>query len=283
MLGFVIPLAHPANMVSPERRAKLLSRTLKSVCRQNDREFAAIVVGVPEALETVRDDGIVNLLPVNFPPAGNVDRPTLPEVWLDKGAKVALGISLAKRLGCTHVMNVDSDDYVSVRLSSFVQENLTCEGWYFASGYVHISGTRSLISVPNTFHEKCGTSHIISVQTHPIPESLDPDLTRDQVVDSIGSETITEILGKHRSIVPYFHTRGVTLEKLPFAGAVWEIATGESFTGLLNTAGERVTLDASTAGEFGIEIPGYLVHATTRLENVIRRLGRRTVRQGSQS
>jgi hypothetical protein len=273
VLTFVVPIAHPANMADPARRADLLLRTLSSLVQQDDPNFRVIVVGVPEALpEVARVGPKVKFVPVSFPPASVARKPSWSELWTDKGAKLAVGIAAARRAGSTHIMPVDSDDFVSGRLAGYVAAHPGHPGWYSSHGYLHVVKSRKLIEVVDGFHMRCGSSHIVATTDHPVGPDLDSTLSRSEVVEWVGNDVITHLLGAHRSTVEFLAERGSQLDPLPFPAAIWEIGSGENYTQMLNSVGGRVDLDGDIAGEFGMPVPSRVEHFVGQASNISRRI-----------
>jgi hypothetical protein len=228
MLAFVIPVKHPARSFSYERVCQLLRDTLDSVQRQEDGNFTTIVV-LNQRPPWAKDTPNCRFVEVGFPPA---EAPKSQKDWvnwlyLDRGAKIAVGLLHARELGATHVMPVDADDFVSNQLAGWVRDHEQTPGWYMPTGLIW-SGLFRIGEPREKFWSYCGTSHVFRTELLPVDASLGLCPTRDAVIESLGAEYTEKILGNHVHYLRHFGASGVTLEPLPFIGAVWHADTGEN-------------------------------------------------------
>jgi hypothetical protein len=228
MLAFVIPVKHPARSQSYERVCDLLRNTLRSVGAQSDPHFVTIVV-LNEKPRWAEDTPHQRFVEVDFPPA---EPPKSQKDWvnwlyLDRGAKIAVGLLHARQFSPTHVMPVDADDFVSNRLAGWVREHPREAGWYMPTGLIW-SGLFRIGEPREKFWSYCGTSHVFRSDLLPVSESLGARPSRDTVVDTLGAEYTEKILGNHVHYLRYFGEKGITLEPLPFIGGVWHADTGEN-------------------------------------------------------
>jgi len=228
MLAFVIPVKHPARSQSYDRVCDLLRHTLRSVGAQSDSHFVTLVV-LNEKPSWAEDTANLRFVEVDFPPA---EAPKTQKDWvnwlyLDRGAKIAVGLLHAKQFSPTHVMPVDADDFVSNRLAAWVREHPREAGWYMATGLIW-SGLFRIGEPREKFWSYCGTSHIFRSDLLPVSDMLGPRPSRDAVVETLGAEYTEKILGNHVHYLRYFGEKGITLEPLPFIGGVWHADTGEN-------------------------------------------------------
>lgn len=228
MLVFVIPVKHPARSQSYERVTALLRNTLRSVEAQTDPHFATIVV-CNQRPAWGKDTERLQFIEVGFPPA---EPPKDRKDWvnwlyLDRGAKIAVGLRHAQARRPTHVMPVDADDFVSSRLAAWVREHPTHQGWYMPTGLIW-SGLFRIGEPREKFWSYCGTSHVFRHDMLPVPDWLPLRPTREQVVEALGQEYTEKILGNHVHYLRYFEERGTPLEPLSFIGGVWHADTGEN-------------------------------------------------------
>jgi hypothetical protein len=228
MLVFVIPVKHPARSASYERVCDLLRNTLRSVEAQTDPHFATVVV-CSERPDWAEDTDRRLFVEVGFPPA---EPPKSAKDWvnwlyLDRGAKIAVGLLHAARWNPTHVMPVDADDFVSNRLAAFVRQHPEAPGWYMPTGLIW-SGLFRIGEPRQKFWSYCGTSHIFRRDLLPVPASLGLNPTRDEVVEALGYEYTEKILGNHVHYLRHFGEKGIELAPLPFIGGVWHADTGEN-------------------------------------------------------
>lgn len=181
MLGFIIP-------VKPRRYSKnwqldnlVLERTLRSICNQDSELFRTIVVYTDKPLIHYEHE---NLHYVHFPyEEVTVCRitdweerkkwysPVFAERMMDKSRKIILGCQMAKSLGCTYLMGVDSDDLVSSKLASFVssysQQDLP--GWRITKGFVYEEYASLAVKNKNIWQMN-GSTHIIRADLVKIPD-----------------------------------------------------------------------------------------------------------------
>ena len=228
MLVFIIAVKHPASSHSYERVTELLRRTLASVEAQTYGNSAAIVVCNKRPAWAV--DGPKRLfVEVDFPPAALPKSLDEEHTWvfLDKGAKNAVGLLHARRFAPTHVMFVDADDFVSRRLAAHVRLHPDAPGWYFDLGLLY-SGQFKIAEPRDKFSTYCGSSHILRYDLLPVEMDLAAAGSLDGVINALGEPYLRRILGNHQEFSAYVAKRGLTLASLPFPGAVWHTETGEN-------------------------------------------------------
>jgi len=117
------------------------------------------------------------------------------------------------------VMVTDADDCVSNRLAAHVSSNPHSFGWCFDEGWLHDERSRLIYRRRHGFDDICGTSSIVRMDESDLPGS-ESDEKSDNIILRSGHTTI------RRNMVE----RGTPLEILPFAGAVYNLATGENWS-----------------------------------------------------
>lgn len=280
MLAFVTSLPHPANCASYQARSQLLVPTLASILRQRDPDIHVVVVANEPPECDLPTDARLEVALVPFPPSASpLGRPSLVGIETDKGAKLGVGTSHAVRRGARHVMWVDSDDFIHRDIAGVVASAPDANGWYFDSGYFHIRGERRVTTVDHEFHQRNGSSHIVRLDLVDIPAHLDPTLARDEVLDTIGRQKATQIMGRHRPIVEFFSAMGAPLEPFPFPAAIWEIGTGENCTGVLAASGAKQPIAGRIAEDFGVSTPSRMTAARSAAVTLSTRVGRHVRRQ----
>jgi hypothetical protein len=228
MLAFIVPVKHPARSRDYTVVTDLLRRTLASLENQKDPHFVTVIV-LNQKPEWAVDTPNRIFVEVDFPPA---DPPKDRADWvnwiyLDKGAKNAVGLLHAARFNPTHAMFVDADDFVSNRLAGFVREHPSANGWYMTDGLFY-SGLFKIATSRDRFWSYCGTSHIIRYDLLPVPPSLGLQPKKDAIVAALDSFYLIQILGFHVHFQKYYRDRGHPLQALPFEGAVYHADTGEN-------------------------------------------------------
>lgn len=224
MLGFIVP-------IKPKRHSRnwaldnlLLERSVRSIYNQTCSNFKVILVysDMPEI--TFTD---ANLHYVHYP-FGDF---TVKEIndwqdrskWyaapyaermMDKGRKIMLGCKLAKDLGCTYLMSVDSDDLVSCKLTAFVVEhkNTKSPGWRILKGYMFEEGSKMVVKNTKIWGIN-GSTHIIREDLVKIPDLN----TNFNLFDCSLFEGHAYTLQR---LIDYYDER---LEFLPFYGVVYVI------------------------------------------------------------
>ncbi|HEY2988472.1 MAG TPA: glycosyltransferase family A protein, partial [Candidatus Binatia bacterium] len=203
MLAFIIPLKSRRVAKSWQYVTELFERSLKSACNQTSPAFKVIVVS-HERPPVEFDHPAVTYIEADFP---SPDSSYVPMMW-DKYRKLVAGIHLARKLGASHVMEVDADDCVSNRLAELVQRNPGLHGWYFDSGYIYRDGTDRVYLKEKEFHRWCGTCNVVRSDLLNVPENPAGDVS---IFSELGHSHLKEKLA----------ATGFPLEALPFPGAVY--------------------------------------------------------------
>lgn len=216
ILTFIIPVRHPENARDWGEVKRKLSQTVKSIAAQDNEKWKAVIVA-----NTGSD------LPCDLPPGfsvAHVDFPPNPifelgqndvsvfldAVLLDKGRRVLAGMLHA---GATdYLMVVDDDDFISKRITGYVEAHKGSNGWYFREGYIWTDGGK-LACPYRDFSTICGTSHIIRKDLFALPACF----------EDAGPDYIRQMMGSHMFIKDKLAARGFPLEPLPFCGAVYRM------------------------------------------------------------
>ena len=215
MLVFIVPLQSPQASKNWGHVGRLARRTLRSLLSQDHPDFKVILV--------------CNEPPAGLPvgPALTVLRRELPvpnmSVWenrmADKWNKVRIGLVAVRALAPCHVMVVDADDLVSRRLAAHCAAHADAVGWYFEHGWMHDENSRWIFHRRKGFHAICGTSSIVRVELADLPDC------------ETGSREENFLLRSgHTQIRANMEARGTPLAKLPFAGSIYMLGTGENHT-----------------------------------------------------
>lgn len=225
MIVFVTCLRHPERSNNYDHVEKMLEDTLNSVCSQQSGDFRVIVVAYKLPYFAPREN--VDFVLVDYPPPKLTKRRvSLDDVRIDKGIKLATGISYAKeKYNPSHVVIFDADDFVSNRIAGFLSEQSADTGFYIDVGYIYSESDKS-IYVMNEFNIKCGTSMIYPTKLLKIPP-YDPN---DQmgVVNATGISYCANMYGSHLRGVRHFENIGHPLKPFPFPGAVYRVDTGQN-------------------------------------------------------
>ena len=243
VLTFLTSLRHPSSSNDYARVEALLARTLRGLDAQVDRRCRVVVVA-NEQLELPAGLSIeVRRVQVGFPapalaPNGRL---SIDQVRRDKGTKLAVGLG---HVNDGHVMLLDADDYVSRDLTGFVAASPAGAGWFIDDGLMYDSLTGLSVAVPR-FNTVCGSSLIVRRDLLPVVE-LGASPHQEDVVRSVGEDTVIRWLGSHRFLAQDLH-----LLPLPFVGAVYDVNNGENHSGTTMSAVGR-PLWPTRAAQFGI-------------------------------
>jgi hypothetical protein len=213
MLVFVIPLKSAQVSKSWKNTCSIFERTLRSVCNQTSANFKVIVV-CNEQPEIAYSHPNVIYLVDNFP----VPQPKVRfDKERDRTRKMLAGIVRAKQLqNTTHIMLVDADDCVSNQLAEYVEANPQHPGWLISSGYWYQENSKFVKVMRKAFYEYCGTSNILRADLYPV-DSNDPE-----------SIEILQKSYRHKQIRKTLASMGISLDLLPFKGAIYTVNHGEN-------------------------------------------------------
>lgn len=217
-LCFVVPFISKQIAKDWEFQNVLLHRTVASLLNQEHENFSAVVVGHDQPTFPLSDDRI-HWLPVDFPleisdrdPMETASR-DLEIKWTDRGRKLYYGTEVARQLGATHILPVDSDDLVSRRLAGIVAQSPERSGWIFWSGYRYYEGEDCVQLKARRFFEECGTGAILKIADTPIP--AEPEYDRGY--------TYYRFLLNHAYIERKMNDARCAVARLPFPAAVYVI------------------------------------------------------------
>ena len=276
MLVFVTTIRHPMSSFSYDRIGELLDSTLRSVCRQVDKNFHVFVVNNAPPKVNFESDHI-SYIEVDFPPPSTTRSARIPfeAAMRDKGTKYTIGIIAARELGANHIMCFDADDYLHRDLAGFANAHTDHPGWFSGTGYIHVAGTRRVQFVESGFEQKNGSTGIVRSDLINVPAHLTVDSSQQLIVDSMGGRYLDKMLGDHGKWQEYLAPMGHIIEPLPFPGAIWEIGTGENRSGNLFSGRQSKPLTQPILDDFGISRPSQLTDVKSRTAIQLRRVRRK--------
>jgi exopolysaccharide biosynthesis galactosyltransferase PssJ len=214
-LTFIIPVRHQDNAKDWSVLKKNLSETMRSISLQTSPNWNAVIVAnqgadLPPLLPKFEVKW-VDFAPNQLHEKGSCSQETFYEAFrIDKGRRVLSGMLHIKPTG--HIMIVDDDDFVSNKLTSFVEQNRASNGWFIKNGYVWSEGT-NYVYLYSDFSNFCGSSHVIRADLYNIPSNF----------SEASEEYIKRMLGSHIFIHPYLDGEGKPLAELPFIGAIYRV------------------------------------------------------------
>lgn len=276
MLAFVTTIRHPRNCRSYERVGRLLDATLKSICRQTSDDFVVIVVHNRRPDVSIADSRI-RYVHVDWPAPSDEASPHIG--WnaftLDKGTKCAIGVALARQFEPDHVMFVDADDLIHHSLAELSNNYPTHPGWYSPRGLIHTAGSRHVHDVTSGFHLKNGSTAVVRVDLIDVPAELQPSSGQREILESMGADEVSSLLGQHGHWQDLASARGEQMEALPFPSAIWMIGTGENHSGNLRSGRSRRAIDELVTSTYGLERPTVKTAIAATASTYRRRLQRR--------
>jgi hypothetical protein len=211
MFIFIVPLRSPDTCSNWSTVSALCNNTLSNLLKQDSAKHRIILVCNQPPVNAIEDERIT-VVRESFPV------PKLrSERFGDIYRKVKRGMVEVKRRelvtpdSSAFVMRVDADDLVSNRLVSFTEKHPGCDGWYFATGYIHEIGSKHLFLRPR-FTTISGTSHIFKCNYADFPDSMNAN----------PGEWL-EPVWQHLNVNKLLQPRGRKLSYLPFPGAVYQI------------------------------------------------------------
>lgn len=207
MLVFIVPVKSKQVSQSWQRLSALFERCLKSVCNQTSSEFK-VVVACHEKPKTDFSHPNIYYLQVDFSPP-NISNLSYGQVKgsgdIDKAKKVLAAVDFSKQFNPEHIMVVDADDCVNKDIAEFVNQHTKCDGWYLKQGYLYEEGKKFIFLNTKNFYQSCGSSIIIKYDLYPLLFSGD--------------------YYEHHN---FALKDNITLQELPFVGAIYIIKHGEN-------------------------------------------------------
>ncbi|OBF25995.1 hypothetical protein A5724_32315 [Mycobacterium sp. ACS1612] len=248
MLAFITTLRHPQNSADYGRVESLLQDTLASISRQTSDEYVVIIVGnrrpafgLPERAHFVE---------VDFAPPSAVKGPQTGRasvIW-DKGTKTAVGLIAAREYEPDYVMPFDADDFVHRDIAGFTDSHRGGLGWVVTRGWVY-SRARNAYALRRKFFRICGTSFIVPFDAYEVPTDLTVSATQQEIAAAFGERL--ENLLEHGYAFDWWREHGRRLDPLPFAGAVYQVDTGENHSGNM-LVGPALPYASHLLRDFGI-------------------------------
>lgn len=212
MLTFVVPVKSKSVASNWTHFGQLLERTLKSICNQTDSNFKVVVV-CHEIPETDFIHESLHFIHPDFKPPSKKNsnhEQYFIDQRLDKGKKIKLGVDFAiKKFSTDYVMLVDSDDLISNKVASFVNNSGNeLPGWYVAKGYLSY-GSKHILIVTRKFNYLCGSSIIVK------PNLIQHFFDKDKI----------DLYFDHRLTILQSN---IELKRVPFSATIYSMGNGEN-------------------------------------------------------
>jgi hypothetical protein len=228
MLAFITTLRRPQNSADYGRVESLLQDTLASVTRQSCDDYVVIIVGNRRPAFALPERAA--FFEVDFPPPSEHKGPRIGPasvIW-DKGTKTAIALIAARAFQPEYVMPLDADDFVHREIAAFAQARPDRAGWAVTRGWVY-SRAGNAYAFRRKFFRICGTSFIVPFEAYEVPAGLTVTATQQEIATAFGERL--ENLLEHGYAFDWWREHGRRLEPLPFAGAVYQVDTGENHSG----------------------------------------------------
>lgn len=231
MVGFVIPIKPSRFSKNWEYDNFLLERTLNSILQQTDSRFKIFIVYNEKPSIKVKDEVVYWIQsPFDIVESESIaDYENFVKRWynpdyarkmFDKGRKIMLGCKHARAQGCSYIMAVDSDDLVSSRIVSFVNDSSkNTAGWIINKGFMHFEDFPILIK-NKSIQKINGSTHIVRSDLVKIPDMNSKLFTDFNFFESHGYLA--------QRIIDEYH---LLLEELPFYGVMYIIHKNNSSDG----------------------------------------------------
>jgi hypothetical protein len=229
VLAFVVTIKPRTQSVDWLAYSALANRTLTSLTRQTCGDYRIFAVHDDLPAEAPRHSRLT-YLPLNLPVPH--DRASQNH---DKALRIMAGVDAAQRQGATHIMAVDSDDFVSVRLAEFVRGQPGAPGWVSLRGYIWPAGSRVVLHENRDLSDLCGSTQIIRADLvhHFISNRRRAYVERlEMPEDAIWFDHQKHEMGRDGRLV-----------ELPFRGVVYCVLNGENIRASSTLVSSRVRSD----------------------------------------
>jgi hypothetical protein len=264
MLGFIVPVKPRQYSGDWALNNLLLERTARSLCNQDAPDFKLFIVYTDKPEINYKHENIYYL---HFPyPEVAVNEitdfdelkkwytPVFAERMMDKARKIIFGCEMAKSMQCNYLMGVDSDDLVSSKICSFVNNSSKDNppGWRINKGYVYEENSSIAIKNKQIWGMN-GSTHIIREDLINIPDfSTDFNLFHYTLFQS---HSYT-----YQRLIDY---QQVTLGAVPFYGVIYvihsnnysavkEIISANSIKLLIKKVVQGKWINSKLKSEFGL-------------------------------
>lgn len=183
MLAFVLPFKPKSQSRNWQKDCALLEATISSLLNQESEDYKIYVVYSDNPNLQLLSDKI-SLIHFdhafvefeNTPDADNSlsnrDKLIVARRW-DKCRKIFYGCKKAKEDGCLYIMSVDSDDLISNKLVSYIDEKTRekdIPGFYITKGYLYRPSSKRIIRVEKNMQSFNGSTHILRSDLIKIPD-----------------------------------------------------------------------------------------------------------------
>ncbi len=233
MIGFIIPFKRKTDN-NWEIECSNLKNTLNSVINQIDKNFKVFVIYSDSPDFNFSHDSVEFVkFPYEFKSTNEIAKlekvvnPDFKEGISDKvydhGKRLLYGSFIAKEKGCEFIMPVDADDFVSNKLSEWVNLNKNnCTGWYIDKGFIKFGLSKILVKVKRNMNMINGSTHIIHVNLLP-----------DQLMENINPSLMCFFSSHGYLTTRLKHLKNIDLVPIPFYAIIYYIH-GKNWLGFDN-------------------------------------------------
>lgn len=237
MITFITAVGNRKAYKDFDRVENYLKLTIESLRAQSGGSFKVIVV--TNELPTFDPNGeLCEYCLVDFPPP---ERNKKIESFSDeqyrifmrdKGVRLTAGLLFAQKFNPDYVYFLDCDDWLSTRISSFIEkDNDAADIYVGAKGYfLNISDKR--IKRKDGLVRFCGSTiaykNEILFELEPSLSFLSENNSKDEILDNCSNFFIERIMGNHTDWLRLADEKGYTVKEFPFFTTCWILGTGNN-------------------------------------------------------
>lgn len=234
MFVFVCPIRHPASSNDYSSVLAFLHNTIQSLNAQRTTRAYKIIVVCNEVPANVAEYANTDFVVVDFlpPDANKGTKVPLDLVKDDKGCKISVGLTYAKRYKPDYAYIIDGDDWFNIDTIEHVYKAPPSSLYYANSGYV-------VNLAEKTFLKKfglcryCGSVYVYDFSTLMALSGLSAldyqdNMRKEAIYAVVDSFFLKQIIGNHRHQLHTFKSKGLVVNELSIPVVAWILNTGEN-------------------------------------------------------
>lgn len=246
---FLTSLMHPSTAKNYSNVLSTFELTARSICSQTDQNFLFVVVCCEIPNINFQHKNIVYRV-VDYPAA---DKNALTSKRLDKAVKIVSGLLFIEKYKPTFVYICDADDWISINVNQFLEQNSTTFGFYSDSGYLVDINNKEYIKKYG-LHRFSGSSFAINYQklmsALKFQEQLNDKSSKEHILTHVSESILLGLINSHRYL-EFFKALGYSFKPFPFPSLIWIRNTGNNNLGDEGSV-KGLHLKASILAEFGL-------------------------------
>ncbi|TPV62107.1 hypothetical protein FJ444_02230 [Aestuariibacter sp. GS-14] len=168
LLGIVIPLKSRMVSNSWHDVTDALSKTLRSILNQTNKQVKTIVVchevpGIPlESIESIQFISVNQFPPPNIKGLERKQRQLLYEK--DRTQKINIGVKALIEQNCTHIFSLDADDLIHQDFTQIIKNNAHAQAVLLKRGYLNFQ-QYNVINHTDNFDVFCGSCCVMNASS----------------------------------------------------------------------------------------------------------------------